>query len=117
MSTDVRVIFIGNEGVVVSAPDAGIPAIFGLDQNYPNPFNPMTVISFSLPEAASVSLAIYDVRGRRVRLLVDETREAGQHDVVWTGTDDLGRQLPSGTYVARIVSAVGTQNRKMLLAR
>ena len=94
-----------------------IPTVFGLDQNYPNPFNPMTMISFALPEALPVRLSIYNVRGQRVRVLVDETRAAGQHEVVWDGADDSGRGVSSGTYIARIESSAGVLNRKMVLAR
>jgi hypothetical protein len=94
-----------------------LPAVFGLDQNYPNPFNPMTVIRFALPEAQPVRLAIYNVRGQRIRLLVDEERPAGRHEVVWDGADDHGRGVASGTYFARIESSAGVLTRKMLLAR
>ncbi len=104
-------------GIPVAVPESDLPSVFNLDQNYPNPFNPMTVIRFSLPEQAPVSLAIYNVRGERVRLLVDDDLDAGRHEVVWNGTDDHGRGLSSGTYVARIVSSQGVQNRKMVLAR
>ncbi|MEZ4387720.1 MAG: FlgD immunoglobulin-like domain containing protein [Candidatus Krumholzibacteriia bacterium] len=97
--------------------DEDLPGILSLDQNYPNPFNPMTMIRFSLPENAPVSLAVYNVRGERVRLLVDEVRPAGRHEVIWNGADDHGRSVSSGTYVARIVSSQGVQNRKMVLAR
>jgi len=104
-------------GDFTAAPDDDLPKIFSLDQNYPNPFNPMTVIRFSLPEAAPVTLTVYNVRGQRVRTLLDEDRAAGRHEVQWDGTDDHGRGLSSGTYLARIVSSAGVQNSKMLLAR
>jgi len=94
-----------------------LPSVLGLDQNYPNPFNPMTVIRFSLPDAQPVRLAIYNVRGERVRVLVDESRPAGHHEEIWDGTDDHGRGVSSGTYIARIESSAGILNRKMVLAR
>ena len=98
------------------APD-DVPTVYGLDQNYPNPFNPMTVIRFSLPTDEQVHLAIYNVRGERVCVLVDERRPAGRHEVVWDGADQRGRGVASGTYLARIESASGVLVRKMLLTR
>lgn len=105
---------LGNPTPVI---DLDLPTVMSLGQNYPNPFNPITRIGFALPETAPVSLAVYNLRGQRVRLLLDEVREAGRHEVSWDGTDDQGRGVSSGTYVARIVSSAGIQNRKMLLAR
>jgi len=94
-----------------------IPIVFGMDQNYPNPFNPLTIISFSMPGSLPVNLSIYNVRGERVRVLVDEVRAAGRHEVAWDGNDDHGRGVSSGTYIARIKSSAGVLNRKMVLAR
>ncbi len=102
---------------ILSPVSNDFPIVFSMEQNYPNPFNPMTVISFSIPEPLSVRLSIYNVRGERQRLLVDGIREAGRHQVSWDGTDDQGRGVSSGTYIARIESAAGVQNRKMVLAR
>ena len=61
-----------------------------LGPNVPNPFNPRTVITFHLARKQSVSLKIYDARGRLVRRLLEETREAGRHSMVWDGCDDGG---------------------------
>jgi hypothetical protein len=65
----------------------------------PNPFNPQTELTFALPAPSSVSLTVYDLRGRRVRTLVDEPFVAGYHSVVWNGRDDRDRGLPSGVYL------------------
>ena len=73
-----------------------IPADFRLHQNYPNPFNPQTTIAFDLPEASQVSMTIYDVNGRLVSELVDESYPAGLHEVIYDGKD-----LASGVYVIR----------------
>jgi len=69
---------------------------------FPNPFNPRTVIRFDLPEAGRVDLSIYDLRGRRLCRLADEEMESGAHERTWNGRDDLGRELPSGSYFARL---------------
>ena len=68
-------------------------------QNFPNPFNPSTTIPFNLQQAAHVSLDVFDVLGQRVRSLADETYGAGQHALVWEGTDDSGRGVASGLYI------------------
>lgn len=115
---DLNIGFWTPESSGVSAvPGTETPMVFNLNQNFPNPFNPRTVISFSLPEAAPVNLSVYNIRGERVRSLISEERGIGNHQVIWDGTDDFGLSVSSGTYVARIVSSAGTQNRKMLLVR
>lgn len=66
----------------------------------PNPFNPRTTVRFELESSAAVSLVVYDLRGRRVRTMVDSTLERGPHDIRWNGTDDQGRPVSSGNYRA-----------------
>ncbi|MBD3221966.1 T9SS type A sorting domain-containing protein [bacterium] len=94
-----------------------LPRVVALDGNYPNPFNPQTIIRFALPSAQDVELAVYDVRGQRIRTLVRDVVPAGRHEVVWQGRDDGGRQVASGTYFYRLTSDEGTQVRKMLLVK
>jgi subtilisin family serine protease len=93
------------------------PDGFRLSQNYPNPFNPETAIEFELLAPGSVSLAVYNVPGRCVRTLADRAVGAGTYRVVWDGTDDRGRQLPSGLYFYRLKSADVSLTRKMMLLR
>jgi hypothetical protein len=94
-----------------------LPRVVSLDTNYPNPFNPQTMIRFAVPSSQPVKLAIYDVRGQRVRTLVDDVVAAGRHEVVWQGRDDGGRQVASGTYFYRLQTDGGQQVRKMLLVK
>ena len=89
-----------------------LPAELVLAQNYPNPFNPSTVISYALPEQAHVSLAIYDLTGRRISTLVDEEQAPGRYDVTWDAS-----QLASGVYLYRLESAGQTQTRRMTLIK
>ena len=96
---------------------AALPKDFALEQNYPNPFNPATTIPFALPEAAAVSLAVYDLRGREIRRLVQDRLPAGYHRIIWDGCDATGRVLPSGIYLV-IMKAPGIIRRmKALLLR
>ncbi len=99
-------------------PDAPpIPAEYSLSQNYPNPFNPVTTLKFGLPEATTVSLVVYDILGREVVCLVDDVRLGGFNEVQWPGQDAIGRQLPSGIYIARLVTPEYTKSIKMLLLK
>ncbi|ARA94337.1 hypothetical protein AWN76_015030 [Rhodothermaceae bacterium RA] len=90
---------------------------FALDQNYPNPFNPTTQISFTLPEATSVRLAVYDLMGREVKTLVSQTMEAGQHTVTWNGRDAAGQPVASGTYFYRIEAGDFVAMKQMMLLK
>ena len=73
-------------------------------RSYPNPFNPRITLRFDLPAAGTVRLAVYDIAGRLVRVLVEGERAAGIHEAVWDGRDATGRSAPSGSYLARLVA-------------
>lgn len=80
--------------------------------SFPNPFNPSTTLSFTLPRQARARLAIYDVLGREVRVLADESFPAGEHRVLFDGSD-----LPSGIYFARLQSGEFVATQKLLLLK
>ena len=98
-----------------SAPS--VPVAFTLHQNYPNPFNPSTTIEYSLPTSCHVRLDILNLLGQTVRTLLDEVRTAGDHRVVWNGTDASGQRVASGVYLYRITTPQGSQSRQMLLLK
>lgn len=87
---------------------------FALLQNYPNPFNPVTTIHFDLPEHSEVSLTIYDVQGREITTLINTTRNAGTHKVLWNGLDDSGIQVSTGVYLCRFNTDNYSKTIKML---
>jgi hypothetical protein len=91
--------------------------LLALEQNIPNPFNPQTAIRFSLPSTAIVRLSIYDVRGARVRTLVDERLDGGAYREEWDGRDGRGHEVASGVYFCRLTVGTRTLTRKMVLAR
>ena len=93
------------------------PRRYALEANYPNPFNPQTAIRYSLAGPSRVTLAIYDVLGRRVRTLVDQSQAAGRYQVEWNGLDDQGRSVASGTYLYRLDAGSFRQTAKMSLVR
>ncbi|HEU4929639.1 MAG TPA: PA domain-containing protein, partial [Candidatus Krumholzibacteria bacterium] len=88
-----------------------------LAQNAPNPFNPSTTIRFTLPVSERVGLAIYSASGALVRMLVDETRERGSHDVSWDGRDSAGNPVSSGVYFYRLTAGKFSDSRKMVLLK
>jgi len=88
-----------------------------LAQNQPNPFNPQTAIAFSLPKAGHVVLDIFDISGRRIARLVDGVMTAGTHTEVWTGQDDAGNRVASGTYFYRLDADGAGLVRKMVLLK
>jgi len=89
----------------------------GLLPNYPNPFLSSTSIMYELPQPEHVSLRVYDVLGRLVRVLVDGHREAGRHRVLWDGLDHGGARVSSGVYFARLESNSEAVVRSMVLLR
>ncbi len=98
----------------------GLPEKFVLSQNYPNPFNPSTEIKYSLPALKSsyhVVIKIYDVQGRLVKILVDETKSAGTYSVKWGGTDSIGNAVASGIYFYSMQVGEFKSTRKMMLLR
>ncbi|MCP4573494.1 MAG: hypothetical protein GY838_14145 [bacterium] len=103
------------------APVSAVPSVASgvrLDQNHPNPFNPQTQIAFELErDGTAVRLDIVDLRGHRVRTLVDGPQSAGRHVVLWDGRNASGRQVASGTYLYRLRAAGSVVGRAMQLVR
>lgn len=94
-----------------------IPRKFELQQNFPNPFNPVTNLGFSIPEFGFVTLAIYDVLGREIAVLVNENLPSGKYEVQWGGRDGNGLMVASGVYLYRLTGGKFRENKKMLLLR
>jgi hypothetical protein len=89
------------------------PSSFSLSQNYPNPFNPNTKISYSIPKPCLVRVAVYDILGKEIRILVNKYQEAGQYDV-----DFDAKGLSNGVYFYKLQAGdryVGS--KKMLLLK
>jgi len=97
--------------------DDMLPSVSSLHRNYPNPFNPATTISFEISMPGRVILAVYDVTGRRVRILVNEDRSAGGYREMWDGLDDDGRPAASGVYFYRLTAPGINAAHKMVLVR
>ncbi len=93
---------VGSATDVRSRPSGAQPADFVLSQNYPNPFNAGTTIRYELSRPSEVQLEVFDIRGRLVQTLARGRRDAGVHNLQWSGVDALGRPVASGTYIYRL---------------
>ncbi|MBD3162905.1 MAG: hypothetical protein GF346_10870 [Candidatus Eisenbacteria bacterium] len=100
-----------------AAVEVALPSAFRLGEARPNPFNPRTLISFDLPEAVVVRLAIYDASGRLVRTLVDGAMPAGGHSVEWDGTDDAGRKVGTGVFFYEMRAGDHASQKRMTLLK
>ena len=104
----------GTDGIVLSVKPSAVatPTSYELQQNYPNPFNPSTHIQFSIVDARTVTLKIYDILGREVATLVNERMNPGVYTVTWNAS-----RLSSGIYFARIEAGDFTAVRKIVLMK
>ncbi|MFH1008582.1 MAG: FlgD immunoglobulin-like domain containing protein, partial [Candidatus Latescibacterota bacterium] len=85
--------------------------------NVPNPFNANTSIRFSLPKPGIAHLTVFNILGQRVRTLLADHTEAGNHAVVWNGNSDRGEPVASGIYFSQLESSGSIDRRKLLLLR
>lgn len=108
---------IGCEAGITVFELPAIPEQYSLFPAYPNPFNPISTIRYDLPEASHVSLIVYDLLGREVARLVDGDMEPDYHQTVWNGRDATNREVPSGIYIARLVTPEYSKSIKMVLLK
>jgi hypothetical protein len=94
-----------------------LPLSFSLKQNFPNPFNLETVIEYFLPQDSRVQIAIYNLLGQRVKVLVNEREPAGNKKVSWDGRNGRGEAVSSGIYFYRIEADEFTQTKRMVLLK
>jgi hypothetical protein len=111
-----QVIYLGSnkmKSMKVANPEQNtVPLKYSLSQNYPNPFNPVTKINFSIPKQGFVTLKVYDMLGREIRSLVNETKQPGNYSV-----DFNGANLSSGVYFYRLESNDFTSIKRMVLIK
>ncbi|MFC1887254.1 FlgD immunoglobulin-like domain containing protein [Candidatus Cloacimonadota bacterium] len=101
---------------MTSSDDTTIPDNnLALSQNYPNPFNPSTRIDFQIEEAEDVSLEVFNIKGQKVKTLVNGYKAAGDYSVEWNGINDEGKSVTSGIYFYRLSSKRFSSTRKMIL--
>jgi hypothetical protein len=89
-----------------------IPEKFQLMQNFPNPFNPSTIINYKLAVSGFVRLAVFDISGREIALLVNENQQAGDYNAEWNA-----HGFPSGVYFYKLETDVFSESKKMVLLK
>jgi hypothetical protein len=94
-----------------------LPDKFALHQNYPNPFNPVTTLRYDLPENGYVNITVYDMLGREVKTLINQTQDAGYRSVVWNATNDYGKPISAGIYLYQIQAGEYNSTKKMVLLK
>ncbi len=104
-------------GSATGVTEPALPRAYALRGIAPNPFNPVTTISFDLPQPARVRLSVFNIAGRLVRVLIDEERASGSHDVIWNGLSDRGQQVASGVYFCRMEAGSFRDTRRMTLLK
>ncbi len=85
--------------------------------NYPNPFNPTTTISYSLPEEGNVCIEVYNIKGQKVKQLINEHKESGHHTIKWNGTDENNKNVGSGVYFYKIKTKKSSLINKMIMLK
>ena len=94
-----------------------LPDEFALQQNYPNPFNPVTTLRYDLPENGLVTIIIYDMLGKEVKTLINQSQNAGYRTVIWNATNDYGKPVSAGIYLYQIQAGEYNSTKKMVLLK
>jgi hypothetical protein len=97
--------------------EASMPGSYYLLQNYPNPFNPITTLHYDLPENSFVNITIYDMLGRKIKTLINETQDASYRSIIWDATDNNGEPVSAGIYLYQIQAGEYMQTKKMVLLK
>ncbi len=94
-----------------------VPVTTRLYKNYPNPFNPETTISFDLPQRGKVELVVYNLKGQKVKSLINKEIDKGTHKIIWNGRNSQGKEVASGVYYYRLSCGNYTKTNKMVLMK
>ncbi|MBN2018146.1 MAG: SBBP repeat-containing protein [Candidatus Cloacimonetes bacterium] len=79
-----------------------IPSPITLFQNYPNPFYPKTTISFCIKQNSDIELEIFNIKGQKIKTLINEFMQTGNHSIIWNGDDEYGKHVCSGLYFYKL---------------
>ena len=110
-------IWVSESDVSVVEPTDMLPSRLSLIQNYPSPFNPETRISFKLAEKSHVSITIYDMLGRNIKTLINQTQDAGYRSVIWDATNDYGKPVSAGIYLYQIQAGEYISTKKIVMLK
>lgn len=90
---------------------------YSLSNNYPNPFNPSTTIEFSIPVQTEVNIEIFDINGKKVIELINQSFNRGKYAITWNADDDRGNKVNSGIYFYRLSTNDFIQTKSMVLLK
>ena len=90
---------------------------FSLSQNFPNPFNHKTLLEFTLSRTAQISLVIFNIRGERVKTLLEQEKPAGTYTVEWDGTNQCGESVSSGIYFYQMRADGFSETKRLLFLK
>ena len=116
-ATDLNGVSLNDTIMVTVLPLIEIPVKYAFHQNYPNPFNPVTTLRYDIPENSHVNITIYDMLGRQVKTLINQTQDTGYRSVIWDATNDYGKLVSAGIYLYQIQAGEYIQTKKMLLLK
>ena len=97
--------------------ERNLPDDYVFSNVFPNPFNPITTLRYDLPENGHVNIIIYDMLGRQVKTLMDQTQDAGYRSVIWNATNDYGKPVSAGIYLYQIQAGEYISTKKMVLLK
>ncbi len=90
---------------------------FTLCDNYPNPFNACTTLEYEMPASGHVEVAVYNLTGQRIRMLMNQMQSAGRHRIIWDGKTDSGNETGSGVYIVRMLSGPYKGSQKIIMMK
>ena len=85
--------------------------------NYPNPFNPETTISFDLSQDSKVNITVYNIKGQKIKTLINEQIQKGKHTTIWYGFDENNKPVSSGIYIYKVKAGTEESIKRMLLLK
>jgi len=115
-SSNTNAFFVRHDATLVENNEAQPPGQFVLQQNYPNPFNPETTIRYELSGSGFVTVKVFDITGRLVKVLVSGWQTMGTQNTIWDGADFDGNLVAAGIYICQ-VEFMGEDGRKMVQSR
>jgi len=110
-------VYLLSELMSAGSEDLIIPSIFAVSHNYPNPFNPSTSMTIHVPKRGHTQVSIYDISGRLIIKLVNQSIDAGIHRVIWDGKSETGNFAPTGVYFLKVISGANQHLQKMTLIK
>lgn len=96
-----------------AALSGGKPDKFKIHQNYPNPFNSSTTFKYQVPEEEQLNITVYNIRGEKVKAIVNKTTSPGYYKIRWNGKNKYGEKVSSGLYIVRMRAESFNQNIKL----